>query len=43
METIPNFKGRYTIKETGEAFGRTFKDGNPDVGSWYDKNGKKTE
>ena len=35
------YKGRYSIKETGEAFEGTFKDGSPDVGSWYDRNGNK--
>lgn len=37
------YKGRYTIKETGESFEGTFKDGSPDVGSWFDKNGKQIE
>lgn len=35
------FKGRYTIKEDGSYFQGTFKDGQPDEGSWYDKNGRK--
>lgn len=34
-------KGRYTIKETGEYFDGTFKNGNPSEGDWYDKNGNK--
>lgn len=34
-------KGRYTVKETGEYFEGTFKNGNPDKGDWYDKSGKK--
>ncbi|MBO7067919.1 MAG: protein kinase [Bacteroidaceae bacterium] len=35
--------GRYTIKEDGSYFIGTFKDGNPNQGSWYDKSGKKIE
>ncbi len=31
--------GRYTIKSTGEYFEGSFKNGNPDQGSWHDKSG----
>ncbi|MBO4802849.1 MAG: protein kinase [Bacteroidaceae bacterium] len=34
-------KGRYTVKEDGSYFEGTFKDGQPDQGNWYDKNGKR--
>ena len=34
-------KGRYTIKEDGSYFEGTFKNGQPDQGSWYDKFGRK--
>jgi hypothetical protein len=33
-------KGKYTIKEDGSYFLGSFKNGQPDNGSWYDKNGK---
>jgi serine/threonine protein kinase len=32
-------KGRYTIKEDSSYFIGTFKNGQPDKGTWYDKNG----
>ena len=35
------YQGKYTIKKTEEYFEGTFKDGQPDQGSWYDKNGNK--
>lgn len=35
------YQGKYTIKETEEYFEGTFKDGQPDQGNWYDKNGTK--
>ncbi len=34
-------KGKYILNTTGEYFEGTFKDGSPDYGSWYDKNGNK--
>ena len=34
-------KGRYTLKEDASYFEGTFKDGQPDQGNWYDKNGNK--
>ncbi len=34
------FEGTYTIKEDGSYFVGTFKNGQPDKGTWYDKNGK---
>ena len=34
-------KGRYTIKEDDSYFEGTFKNGQPDQGSWYDKSGSK--
>lgn len=37
------FEGTYTIKEDGSYFKGTFKNGQPDKGSWYDKNGNKIE
>ena len=33
-------KGRYTIYSTGEYYEGTFKEGNPSVGVWYNKEGK---
>lgn len=33
-------KGKYTIKEDGSYFLGSFKNGQPDNGNWYDKNGK---
>lgn len=33
-------RGRYTIKEDGSYFDGTFKNGQPDQGSWYDKFGR---
>ena len=33
-------QGRYTIKADGYYFEGTFKNGQPDKGSWYDKSGK---
>lgn len=33
-------QGRYTIKADGSCFIGTYKNGQPDVGQWYDKNGK---
>ena len=35
------YQGRYTIKSDDSYFEGTFKDGQPDVGAWYDKNGNK--
>lgn len=35
------YKGTYTIKETGEYFVGTFKNGQPDEGDWFDKDGNK--
>ena len=32
-------RGRYTMKDDGSYFEGTFKDGQPDKGQWYDKNG----
>ena len=37
------YEGTYTIKEDGSCFKGTFKNGQPDNGSWYDKNGRKIE
>jgi serine/threonine protein kinase len=34
-------RGRYTIAESGEYFEGSFKNGEPDEGSWYDKKGNK--
>ncbi len=42
VDTLGNnkyHKGKYTQKSTGEYFEGTFKNGQPDKGSWYDKNG----
>ena len=36
-------QGRYTVKEDGSYFVGTFKGGNPNQGSWYDKSGNKIE
>ena len=36
-------RGKYTIKESGEYFDGTYKDGKPLHGKWYDKNGKLLE
>ena len=33
--------GRYTVKEDGSYFEGSFKDGQPDQGNWYDKNGNR--
>ena len=33
------YKGTYTIAEDGSYFTGTFKNGQPDKGTWYDKNG----
>lgn len=33
-------QGRYTIKDDGYYFEGSFKNGQPDKGKWYDKNGK---
>ena len=35
------YKGRYTIKSDGSYFEGTFKNGQPDAGAWYDKNGNR--
>lgn len=32
--------GRYTMKSTGEYFDGTFKNSQPDMGTWYNSNGK---
>ncbi len=32
-------QGKYTVKQTGEEFVGTFKNGQPNKGTWYDKNG----
>ena len=37
------YEGTYTIKEDGSFFIGTFKNGQPDKGSWYDRNGRKIE
>ena len=37
------YKGTYTIAEDGSYFTGTFKNGQPDKGSWYDKNGRLLE
>ncbi len=37
------FKGTYTIKEDGSYFTGTFLNGQPDKGTWYDRNGKVLE
>ena len=37
------YKGTYTIAEDGSYFTGTFKNGQPNKGSWYDKNGNKIE
>ena len=34
------FEGKYTIAEDGSYFSGTFKNGQPDKGTWYDKNNK---
>ena len=36
-------EGKYTIEETGDYFIGSYKNGDPSVGVWYDKNGKATE
>ena len=36
-------KGKYTIKASGEYFEGSYKDGDPDKGSWYDSKGNKLE
>lgn len=35
------YKGRYIIKSDGSYFEGTFKNGQPDAGAWYDKNGNR--
>ena len=35
------YKGKYTINSSGDYFEGTFKNGQPDNGDWYDKNGNK--
>ncbi|MBR1665808.1 MAG: protein kinase [Bacteroidaceae bacterium] len=35
------YSGRYTVKEDGSYFQGSFKDGQPDQGNWYDKNGNR--
>ena len=35
------YNGQYTVKEDGSYFKGTFKNGQPDQGNWYDKNGKR--
>lgn len=35
------YEGRYTVKEDGSYFKGTFKNGQPDQGNWYDKNGNR--
>ena len=35
------YEGRYTISEDGSYFKGTFKNGQPDQGQWYDKNGNR--
>ena len=37
------YQGRYTIKEDGSYFEGTYSNGQPDKGTWYDKNGKTIE
>lgn len=37
------YQGRYTVKDDGSYFEGTFTNGQPDKGSWYDKNGNKLE
>lgn len=37
--TLCSFEGTYTIAEDGSYFTGTFKNGQPDKGTWYDKNG----
>lgn len=34
------YNGTYTVAEDGSYFVGSYKNGQPDVGSWYDKNGK---
>lgn len=36
-------QGKYTIKESGDYFIGTFKNGNPNKGTWYNKQGKVSE
>ena len=36
-------KGKYTIVSSGESFQGTFKNGEPNKGTWYDKSGKAIE
>mgnify|MGYP002622496388 FL=1 len=36
-------RGRYTIKDDGSYFIGTFKNGQPDQGQWYDKQGKRID
>lgn len=35
------YKGRYTLNEDASYFEGTFKNGQPDQGNWYDKNGNR--
>ena len=37
------YYGRYTVKSDGSYFVGTFKQGQPDEGAWYDKNGNKLD
>lgn len=37
------YQGRYTVKDDGSYFEGTFTNGQPDKGSWYDKNGNKLD
>ena len=37
------YDGTYTIAEDGSYFTGTFKNGQPDKGTWYDKNGKEID
>lgn len=37
------YQGRYTVKDDGSYFEGTFTNGQPDKGTWYDKNGNKLE
>lgn len=37
------YSGRYTVADDGSYFDGSFTDGQPDKGTWYDKNNKKLE
>lgn len=37
------YRGRYSVKEDGSYFEGSFSDGQPDKGTWYDKNNNKLE